>query len=99
MDLKAKLAGLKAEFEAMRRTKEAKLAVTLLKKEQEILKAEAMEKVYADAELLMEEQSKAERQVLVSVHEMGVVHSQHEIDEELHKNDKIAQNCMITIFN
>ena len=47
--MKAKIAGLKAESEAMKKTSEAKLAAQLLKKEQEIAKMEAMEKVYAES--------------------------------------------------
>ena len=47
--LKAKVAGLKAEAEAIKRTKEAELNAALLKKEEEIMKAEAMEKVYANS--------------------------------------------------
>ena len=49
LQLKAKVAGLKAEAEAIKRTKEAELNAALLKKEEEIMKAEAMEKVYANS--------------------------------------------------
>ena len=49
MELKAQIAGLKAEAEAMKRTSEAELKVQLLKKEQKIRKMEAMEKVYAES--------------------------------------------------
>ena len=47
--LQAKIAGLKAEAEAIKRTNEAELAATLLRKDQEIKKIEAMEKVYAQS--------------------------------------------------
>ena len=43
LELKAKIAGLKAESEAIKKTAEAKLTAQLLKKEQEIRKIEAME--------------------------------------------------------
>ena len=47
LELKAEIAGLKAESEAMKKTNEAELHVLLLKKEEKIRKMEAMEKVYA----------------------------------------------------
>ena len=51
LELKAKIAGVKAEFEAIKKTSEAQLAAQLLEKEQKIRKMEAMEKVYAEAGL------------------------------------------------
>ena len=59
--MKAKIAGLKAESEAIKRTNEAKLNAILLEKEQEICKMEAMERVYSDAEL--EDDQRAEAKV------------------------------------
>ena len=50
LELKAKIAGLMAESEAMKRTSEAKLAARLLKKQEQICKMQAMEKVYSDVE-------------------------------------------------
>ena len=50
LELKAKIAGLKAESEAIKKTGEAELTVLLLKKEQKIRKMEAMEKVYAESD-------------------------------------------------
>ena len=47
---KAKVAGLKAEVEALKKTKEAELAVEMSRLEQKIKKAEAIEKVYAEYE-------------------------------------------------
>ena len=44
---KAKVAGLKAEAESLKKTKEAEFAVEMSRLEQKIKKAEAMEKVYA----------------------------------------------------
>ena len=46
LKLRAKIAGLRAEAEAIKKTSEAELNVLLLRKEQEIAKMEAMEKVY-----------------------------------------------------
>ena len=47
LKLRAKIAGLRAESEAIKKTSEAELNVRLLKNEEEIAKMEAMEKVYA----------------------------------------------------
>ena len=49
MKLHGKIANLKAEAEAMKRTSEAELTARLLKKEEKILKMEAMEKVYVES--------------------------------------------------
>jgi hypothetical protein len=52
----AKVAGLKAEAEAMKKTKEAELAAELSRLEQKIKKAEAKEKVYSSFEENLKEE-------------------------------------------
>ena len=49
LKLRAKIAGLRAETEAIKKTNEAELNVLLLRKEQEIAKMEAMEKIYPES--------------------------------------------------
>ena len=46
---RAKIAGLKAEAELIKRTKDAELEVQLLHMERKIRKAEAMERVYTQS--------------------------------------------------
>ena len=69
IEIKAKIAGLKAESEAMKRTSEAELAARLLKKEEEICKMQAMEKVFSDAE--SSDGNREEKKEVVNVRSLG----------------------------
>ena len=69
IEIKAKIAGLKAESEAMKRTSEAELAARLLKKEEEICKMQAMEKVFSDAE--SSDGNREEKKEVVNARSLG----------------------------
>ena len=64
-------------MEAVKKTKEAELAVTLMKKEQEIKKLRAMERVYAESANL---EKVGSREPAVMKHDNNVASNKKQVD-------------------
>ena len=92
LDHRAEAAGLRAEAAVLKRKRKAELEAELLKYDQKIKRAEAMEKVYADEENLKDTHSELCRVGEKNENDYQQDRKKQKIENSLKKDDKVQQD-------